>query len=274
MSEEVDNLLDTAKRLREANGVFLVTKESKEALETAVRAVEATPGSRDASFLGDWTLLCTCSNLETPFAANNPVRDTIVKTSNEFLTVKQRIRSSSGSDKVDRVDNIIEFDTPDTIGSIFPNLPDAISSLELFNPLQVSKSKVVLIHDAQVLDTYGDRSLFTTKITLKSAVLNAAGTSTNLDPNGGDIAGINLPEFAGVSAGGDGSFETTYLDEQVRVSRGRIGLGDQLRVFVRDSFDEKAEALEDSVDQPLTEEVNNETVGAGGSDDYDLTPSA
>lgn len=59
---------------------------------------------------------------------------------------------------------------------------------------------------------------------------NIAGKNQVLDnPNGQDILGLNLP-FKEFQAG---TFETTYLDENMRISRGKVGAVEQLRVFVR-----------------------------------------
>merc|ERR1712137_618702 len=77
-------------------------------------------------------------------------------------------------------------------------------------------------------------------------VLNVAGTSTILDAEGQDIAGINFPLAEFVNTG---EFETTYMDDDVRISRGKQGFVDQLRVFVRRDRFLRDEALEDIRDK-------------------------
>lgn len=53
-----------------------------------------------------------------------------------------------------------------------------------------------------------------------------------MDPSGADILGINIPfgEFLN-----SGTFDTTYMDDELRVSRSKVGPVEQLRVFVRAS---------------------------------------
>jgi len=133
----------------------------------------------------------------------------------------------------DHVDDSIEF-TPFSLDNIFDknSILSPFANIDL-NPLELSRSKVVLIHDAEVLSI---KPAMRTKINLKSIVLNLSGTSTNLDPDGADILGINIPfgEFLN-----SGSFDTTYVDDCVRISRSRFGLSEQLRVFVRKEIDTK-----------------------------------
>jgi hypothetical protein len=61
-----------------------------------------------------------------------------------------------------------------------------------------------------------------------------AGKSQILDPAGADLIGINVPFGEFLNAG---SFETTYMDDKIRVSRSKVGIVDQLRVFLRSDLD-------------------------------------
>lgn len=132
---------------------------------------------------------------------------------------------------------------------LIDNIPENLSQLNI-NPLHVSKSKLVLIHKA----TIESELPLKTKLALQSVVLNVAGNSTYLEPNGQDIAGLNLPlgEFIG-----SGTFETTYLDNDLRISRGKQGFVDQLRVFIRTDRLVAQEVMDD-----LVETVTNEIVDA------------
>ena len=60
--------------------------------------------------------------------------------------------------------------------------------------------------------------------------MNVAGTSQYLDPDGGDVFGLNnvLGEFLNA-----GYFDTPYVDGDVRLSRTSGPVSEQLRVFVR-----------------------------------------
>jgi hypothetical protein len=89
--------------------------------------------------------------------------------------------------------------------------------------------------------------------------VNVAGTSQYLDPKGKDVLGINSPlkEFQA------GTFETTYLDESLRIGRSTIGSVDQLRVFVRSA---ETEESKDDLDEEYFDEFDK-----FGEDDDDAT---
>lgn len=127
--------------------------------------------------------------------------------------------------EIDRVDNVIE---------IFPPTDENNILRRLLNPLSIARTKLVLIHNANIESV---SPVLRTKIAWVSTVLNVAGTSSAsssnnqfFDVNGQDLLGINnlFGEFLNV-----GSFETPYVDERVRVSRSPGPVFETVRVFVR-----------------------------------------
>lgn len=164
------------------------------------------------------------------------VQDAIRKS----ITVTQRIRSIGGDDDqgenvIDRVDNVIEYTPPTSLRDL---LPDAPIDIEI-NPLKVSRNKVALVHTAEVESL---TPVFRTRIKLQSVVVNIAGTSQYLEPDGADIFGVNVPSLTS-DFSNSGTFDNTYVDEMLRISRGKaipgsggndLGFGGEtLRVFVR-----------------------------------------
>ena len=125
--------------------------------------------------VGDWSLLVTAnvanSDVRRKFGDNKQISlfgkdrsglslfgsqglslDSLQKTLRKSIEVTQRIRSDSESNGIiNRVDNVIEFSPIDTLRDVIPNESPLAFLAELnLNPLQVKKSKVVLIHKADV----------------------------------------------------------------------------------------------------------------------------
>lgn len=75
--------------------------------------------------------------------------------------------------------------------------------------------------------------------------VNVAGESQILDPSGEDVLGINIPfsEYFGA-----GSFETTFLNESMRVSRSKVGPVEQIRVFIKADDQAVASVVEEDDD--------------------------
>lgn len=271
-----DDVMKTASRLKEDYGTLLVDPRAQSQLETAVRALEdlSDPPENPDLLLGDWTLVCSTSsinkntgssessNKKGSFLDNLPepiekIRKLIRDNANRYVTVRQVIRGGNEKkddkgNKVERIDHVLEYEPPKLLQDLVKDLdifriPDSLTKLNI-NPLDITKSKVVLVHKASIESELP----LVTKLALQSIVLNVAGRQSFLDPNGQDVLGLNLPlgEFINT-----GSFETTYMDKDLRISRGKLGgdrnfAVDQLRVFVRSDRWKQLQSLEEIVESP------------------------
>jgi len=255
------------------SGLFITRKPDKVKFQDAVASLEAIAPkpSKKVDLLGDWTLLATAnvpsSNIRSRLNKNdtgskkewfkqqinlNPIQKTIQKS----LSVTQRIRTDGtfeSTDLINRVDNVIEVTPLDTLGSVLPSdspLSNLINGVNI-NPLQVSALKIVLVHKAVVEST---SPILRTKISPSSTVVNVAGSSSFFTPEGEDVFGVNniLGDFQ------SGTFDTPFVDEDVRISRSSGPVFETLRVFVRQTS--HLEEDKNSVDSLEADFENEEKV--------------
>ena len=277
------NLLSTSTALPDASltGVFLTTPSSINELDLACKELEAIAPSVDDTdvLIGDWDLVCTArapklpvSTMETSSERKEPKgwesflpkKNKGIDTLNSSLKVQQRIRTAENSTEISRIDHVLEY-TPLSLSDLIPST-SPLSSLRSWNvnPLSVSQSKITLIHSASVEST---SPVLRTKLALQSVVVTVAGTSQYLDPEGMDILGVNIPSLGDWS--NSGSFDTTYCDGSVRISRGKtLGL-EELRVFVKRGSDDAellgigvttVEEKEEKEEEPSTPTAQEERV--------------
>lgn len=233
-----NELLETAKELtdRSPTGLFITVPADRNEFMKAVARLEAIAPPTNDTFeplmIGDWELVATAKKSTIELLNQKSSNDKKLslpklnpKLKNSF-SVTQRIRTANDDptlDSITRVDNVIEFDNEKEVEK--PFLP------AFLNPLKLSDAKLVLVHKAKV------KSYLPFRINIQntSIVLNVAGTSQQLTPEGADIFGVNVPSLTEWMNAGD--FDTTYLDENVRISRGTIGVLEETRVFVKKGFD-------------------------------------
>jgi len=146
---------------------------------------------------------------------------------NGNVEVYQNIKKSeetSLEDEIGRIDNVVILKPPSEQENEFLN-----TIFQALNPLGVTEAKLTLAHDT-VVEALAPPVL-RTRIVLRSAILTVAGTSKVLTPSpGDDILGVNVPSLTDFLNAG--KFDTTYVDDNLRISRG-INILDELRVFVR-----------------------------------------
>ncbi|KAL7452544.1 hypothetical protein ACHAWC_007682 [Mediolabrus comicus] len=203
-----------------ATGKFITRPADKNKFQQAITDLEAISSSSGPTIhdrdmlLGDWTLIAT---------ANLPSSD-IRRRMNEK---KEQNDSSSGSGEKKKG---------------WFNIPKGRSGLSSsgnaasLNPIQKSIQKSFQVtqrirNDSTSSSDESVSPILRTKIAWVSSVLNVAGTSQFFEEDGADVFGLNnlFGEFLNV-----GSFDTPYVDEDIRVSRSTNGpLLEQLRVFVR-----------------------------------------
>jgi len=258
-----NELLQKAKSLVEESptGLFITKPSSMDEFIQAASRLEAiTPSMTENEkdlLVGDWKLVATSRRLKIAKMNNVKSDDDNKKKKNPFsslnvpklndnirnsITVIQRIRamSSSSSDGIDRIDNIIQYKPLNNLLDIIPESSplNFIRNVNV-NPLDVTQTKVTLVHKAEVESV---EPTLRSKLGLQSVVLSLAGNNEKiefLDKDGADVFGLNVPNLPGLDefANGAGSFDTTYIDANVRVSRGTFDFLDEVRVFVRESVD-------------------------------------
>mmetsp|Transcript_17482 Transcript_17482/g.31726 ORF Transcript_17482/g.31726 Transcript_17482/m.31726 type:complete len:609 (-) Transcript_17482:132-1958(-) len=288
--------LSTTLASNSPSGKFISRPSDKVKLQKAINDLEAlassTPSDREKDMLlGDWTLIAT-ANLPSSdirrrfnnskrmaskkkkrrsglslFGSEGQSLNPIQKSIRKAITVTQRIRNDGTSESgggINRVDNVVEFTPLDTLEDIIPEESPLFKLLGTVNvnPLQVKKSKVILVHKAEVESV---APVLRTKIAWTSSVLNVAGTSQYFDPEGGDIFGVNnaFGEFINV-----GTFDTPFVDDDIRISRTSGPVLEQLRVFVRSgsSLLEDDTGMMDSLTAELRVEEEKEVTQSESGD--------
>jgi hypothetical protein len=176
-----EELLELVEELKATYGILLIDSKAQESFKAAVEKLEETaePPTDTSLLTGDWTLLCSTtttargiSGIDTsklPFFNQGPLKD-IRDTINQSLKVEQKIKAGEFSDGVDSIDHVIDYKPPNKLSGVLKslpsNIPDVIKDLNI-NPLQVSETKIVLKHKAEIESVI---PVIKTKLVLNSIV--------------------------------------------------------------------------------------------------------
>ena len=176
-----EELLELVEELKATYGIVLIDSKAQESFKEAVEKLEETaePPTDTSLLTGDWTLLCSTTTSEKgisgidtsklPFFNQGPLKD-IRDTVNLSLKVEQKIKAGEYSDGVDSIDHVIDYKPPNKLSAVLKslpsNIPDVIKDLNI-NPLQVSDTKVVLKHKAEIESVI---PVIKTKLVLSSIV--------------------------------------------------------------------------------------------------------
>jgi PAP_fibrillin len=197
------NLLETARSLNQEFGCLILDSNAQDRLREAVEQLESSSGGdspipSSSGLIGTWTLLCstasaslqspldrTVGGIDTsklPFFNQGPIK-TVRDTFNKALTVQQVIKEDELTPGlINRIDHVLQYSPPNTLSAFLDNnnedndesaadtpssrIPDAIKNWNI-NPLQVTNSKVVLVHKAEVQQV---TPVLKTKLTLSSII--------------------------------------------------------------------------------------------------------
>lgn len=205
-------LLETAESLNEEFGCLIVDSNAKERLSAAVEKLESfsyAPSS-SAELIGEWTLLCSTASAslqgpleqingidtsKLPFFNEGPIKS-IRDTLNKSLRVEQIVKAESSPGIVTRVDHVLQYAPPDTLSEFLEDLPDPLKALNI-NPLEVTKSKVILSHKAEVLSI---EPTLKTKLSLASVICKYIVFSTREHPSADTVSKLISVHFSIISS--------------------------------------------------------------------------
>ena len=197
------NVWETARELNDEFGCLIVDSKAQDRLREAVEQLEATmtdsPSSLSSSspsgLVGTWTLLCSTASAtlpspfdrrvggidtsQFPFFFNQGPLKTVRDTFNKALTVQQVIKEEELTPGlINRIDHVLQYSPPNTLSAFLDDdnnekdnqddagLVEALKNWNI-NPLQVTNSKIVLVHKAEVQQV---TPVLRTKLTLSSVI--------------------------------------------------------------------------------------------------------